>query len=375
MQRRLCVLYINGYMLCVRTHAHPYSDSLGRSWSEIVSLAAQENSQAVSVGFAVVVLLVGLLVTYMFPAVLVGKFPRFEYEPHSRPTGYRLVFYKAKWLFYFLQGVSDIHKQEAEEAVDRVKAKQRLGRVMGPHVHTEDGMRANPFAPAPKVRARNPCCGGLLPATGGLRSGLLTLLDTKHWKVFAGVWVLFSVIMLGLDAPIRRDSAEIQDSFRSIESVIAVGYLCEMVLKMVAYGLVGDHRAYLTTPTTQLELLVVLAGVFNLAVRDVGSDADALRKVAKAFLGIRVLRVATLTKALRTTTQSIMRVVPTFATVLALAVVVYFIGAGTAVQLFKGRLRRCEDPVTLEVFADTNEGLCLAKVCAYILFIVELQYS
>mmetsp|Transcript_8880 Transcript_8880/g.23167 ORF Transcript_8880/g.23167 Transcript_8880/m.23167 type:complete len:1893 (-) Transcript_8880:370-6048(-) len=137
-----------------------------------------------------------------------------------------------------------------------------------------------------------------------------------------------------------------QAVFGILDKIFTVIFLCEMLLKMLADGLIFHEHAYLRNAWNWLDFIVVVISVISSFLADyLGSGGGSL-KTLKTLRTIRVLRPLRVIKrhpGLRVAVVCLISSMPAMGNVVVVVFVWFSMWAMFGVQMFKGQLYRCYD--------------------------------
>uniref|UniRef100_A0A7S1E5W3 Ion transport domain-containing protein n=1 Tax=Hemiselmis andersenii TaxID=464988 RepID=A0A7S1E5W3_HEMAN len=137
-----------------------------------------------------------------------------------------------------------------------------------------------------------------------------------------------------------------QEVFGILDKIFTIIFLCEMLLKMVADGLIMHEHAYLRNAWNWLDFIVVVISVISSFLADyLGSGSGSL-KTLKTLRTIRVLRPLRVIKrhpGLRVAVVCLISSMPAMGNVVVVVFVWFSMWAMFGVQMFKGQLYRCYD--------------------------------
>ena len=177
------------------------------------------------------------------------------------------------------------------------------------------------------------------------RVGCQTLERSRAFTVFIGLCVLVSTVLLVFDSPLDDPHSSTQQVLHAMEIVFTAVFCFEMVLKIIADGLVLHPSAYFRDFWNVLDAFIVAVSIFSLLI-----EADGFASVAalRALHAVRPLRAIRRYRGLRLVFLTLLKSLTGIMHVGMLVAVIFTIFGVLAVQLFGGRFRSCTDPtVTL----------------------------
>jgi hypothetical protein len=154
------------------------------------------------------------------------------------------------------------------------------------------------------------------------------------------VLIAFSSIALALDNP--GLSSQAVDALWIADIVFTSLFASEVLVKLVCYGLVLHEGAYLRNSWNVLDFVVVVASVTNLAASalDIG-----WLKTLRVLRALRPLRMVSRNEGMKIICNALLLSIRSIANVGVVLAFAWFMFALMGVQLFKGKLYHCNDPL------------------------------
>lgn len=188
--------------------------------------------------------------------------------------------------------------------------------------------------PSGHVYRGTSCC--LRPGTHPRRCTIY-LVETRWFDALILGTILANCFTMMLESPLDPPDTQRAALIEQMETLFMLIFTAELLLKVVAYGLVWHRGSYLRDPWCQLDVIVVILAWAPLFFPDLGN-----------YSGIRTLRALRPLRALKwvpgmpALVSSILAVLPKFGPVLLLLFGILLISAITCVGFFKGLLHyRC----------------------------------
>ena len=145
-------------------------------------------------------------------------------------------------------------------------------------------------------------------------------------------------------------------------------FICEMLLKIIAFGLIRGNRAYLKDGWSVLDASVVVVSILALVFADF-----AVVRVFRALRALRPLRVVNRNIGLKIVVRALLLALPGVANVALVVFLCFLVFSILGVQLFSGKLGYCTDPsvFTKQDCIGFNEHLYNTTVDGSGLFVVQ----
>eukprot|EP01064_Diplonema_japonicum_P029541 TRINITY_DN4809_c0_g1_i1.p1 TRINITY_DN4809_c0_g1~~TRINITY_DN4809_c0_g1_i1.p1 ORF type:complete len:1504 (+),score=269.06 TRINITY_DN4809_c0_g1_i1:171-4682(+) len=167
---------------------------------------------------------------------------------------------------------------------------------------------------------------------------LLTFVVTHPWfEKFILIIITASSVLLAVEDP---NAAPDDNSALEILNIIFTAlFIAEMVMKIIAFGLVRGKGAYLRDGWNILDAAVVCISVLALVFANF-----KIVKVFRTLRALRPLRVVNRNVGLKVVVRALLRTLPGVANVAVVVFLIFLVFAILGVQLFGGKLHYCSDP-------------------------------
>ncbi|KAG2453381.1 hypothetical protein HYH02_001605 [Chlamydomonas schloesseri] len=156
------------------------------------------------------------------------------------------------------------------------------------------------------------------------------------------VVILASSATLAVDTPRLDKSSPLGRAVTVLDIIFTTIFTIEMVIKLVAKGVVLHPHAYLRNGWDVLDGFIVLTSLLSLGVS--GAGAGALKAV-RLVRALRPLRLVKRWRGMRLVVETLIRSLPTLAEVVAFGAFMFTIFGILGVQLFAGRFSICNQTV------------------------------
>ncbi|XP_071818049.1 voltage-dependent L-type calcium channel subunit alpha-1D-like isoform X4 [Apostichopus japonicus] len=174
------------------------------------------------------------------------------------------------------------------------------------------------------------------------------------------VMILVSSAMLAAEDPRNIDKRrnDILDWFDYGFSGI---FTFEIVLKVIAYGLILHQGAFCRSAFNLLDLLVVVVSLISIfmAIKDHGNTPFSTIKILRVLRVLRPLRAINRAKGLKHVVQCVFVAIKTIGNIMLVTLLLVFMFSCIGVQLFSGRFYSCSDAEKL------TEPECQGKYFVY----------
>ena len=177
----------------------------------------------------------------------------------------------------------------------------------------------------------------LFGATNTFRVWCTWLVNNQRFEGFILFAITASSVLLAVEDP----TADTQntDPLGILNIFFTALFVCEMMMKILAFGLIKGEGAYLRDGWNVLDAVVVAISVMSMVL--VGFK---FVKVFRALRTLRPLRVVNRNVGLKIVVRCLLRTLPQISNVAVVVGLIFFVFGILGVQLFGGRLHYCSDP-------------------------------
>lgn len=204
---------------------------------------------------------------------------------------------------------------------------------------------------------------GFLTLTNPWRVAIIRLITIPAFDYTVLLLIGCNAAMMAMEDPLRDpdNPTDLELQMKDFELIFNVLFTIEMIMKMIALGLVNGSHTYLQSPWNLLDFVVVVTAWLPYILPDSSSKGGAVR----AFRLLRPLRTITRFPGLKRLVTTILMSIPQMQ-VLAIMVLIYvFTFAVVAVQLWQGiMLQRCAisiDSRAIDTCVVGEGGLCVEQ--------------
>lgn len=168
--------------------------------------------------------------------------------------------------------------------------------------------------------------------------------------------IAVSTCVMAADNPLRDPSAPFTQVLRMADKVFAIVFIVEMLIKLVAMGLIG-RKAYLSSAWNWLDGVVVLVSVVTMVSAGGGGATLKTFRILRAF---RPLRIISRNEGLKKVVNTIVNSLPELGMVAIMALIFIFICALVALSLLHGKFYHCDGEDSAFYLRD---GAVVAPLC------------
>uniref|UniRef100_H2YSW8 Voltage-dependent L-type calcium channel subunit alpha n=1 Tax=Ciona savignyi TaxID=51511 RepID=H2YSW8_CIOSA len=153
------------------------------------------------------------------------------------------------------------------------------------------------------------------------------------------VCIMLSSVALACEDPIDS-KADLNEVLKYFDYVFTGIFTAEIILKMVAYGVILHKGSFCRSLFNLLDLLVVAVSLISILGN---SDGFSVVKILRVLRVLRPLRAINRAKGLKHVVQCVIVAISTIGNIFVITTLLQFMFACIGVQLFKGRLYSCTD--------------------------------
>jgi len=202
---------------------------------------------------------------------------------------------------------------------------------------------------------------GCLPPTNALRAGALRIVKHRLFDQGVLLLIVLSSVALALDTPGPASGrlGWVEDgrpALSVLEWLFTALFFCEMLVKMLALGVLRTPEAYFKSRWNLLDFCLVVAAVTARIVEQLLESPNppafapgplAMLSTMRLLRVLRPLRMLTHNEGLQLVVNSLLRCFPEVLNVLLIFALFLSVFAILGVQLFAGKLSSCSDPLVL----------------------------
>ena len=171
-----------------------------------------------------------------------------------------------------------------------------------------------------------------------LRKICFRVVESSLFEVGVTILIIGSSLCLVLDSPLLDPNSTRAQYLQYCDIVFTLLFIAEMIVKILAYGLVFEKGAYLRNSWNVLDFMTVLVSILNLLEIGPGSSLRALR----TFRVLRPLRMLNRLPELRVVVDALLLSFPSVGDVAVLCTLFFLIFSSFGVNFLKGTFYHCE---------------------------------
>lgn len=179
------------------------------------------------------------------------------------------------------------------------------------------------------------CC---LKDTNPLRLAMGWLVNHPVFDAAILITIIISTVVMAFDSPSLRSGSLLAKIILVVYYASSAVFLLELVIKILAMGLIRSKRSYLRDSWNRLDFIIVVLSLADLAWGNL-----SFIKAVRALRCLRPLRVISHLPKLRLCVRALFAALPPTLHVVAVSLLFYLIFAVFGVQVFGGKFYQCED--------------------------------
>ncbi len=201
-----------------------------------------------------------------------------------------------------------------------------------------------PEVPPERMQSNSLCC---MPPDNAFRSSVFAITSHPVFDRLVLLLILVSSVTLAIDNPLHDPDGATARAVFVIDIMLTVLFTIEMMLKIIALGLVMHKESYLRSGWNVLDGTIVIISIISLAME--GNSALSSLRALRALRALRPLRVVSRRPGLRLVVNALIGSMKSIFNVLLVVIMMFLIFGILAVNYFKGSFHACA--------GDTFDGL------------------
>ncbi|OQR93148.1 Voltage-gated Ion Channel (VIC) Superfamily [Achlya hypogyna] len=173
-----------------------------------------------------------------------------------------------------------------------------------------------------------------------VRMGCVFLLKRWEWSWFISLAVFVSCIFTAIDTPLLDPNSDLGQSIAISNQVWAILFSVELIVTVIAKGLIFGKDAYVKDSWRILDGFIVTVSVLPYMIGGGNAALSALRSL-RGLRALRPLRVINKLPQLKIVVNTVFRCIPSIINALVFFVFVLFIFGLMGISLFKGAFNTC----------------------------------
>eukprot|EP00957_Ditylum_brightwellii_P030192 2284667-Ditylum_brightwellii.AAC.1 len=174
--------------------------------------------------------------------------------------------------------------------------------------------------------------------TSFLQTKCFNIVENKHFELSVTFLIVLSSLCLALDNPLADPNSTFQKSLKILNMLFSSIFIGEMLLKVIAYGLLFHSGAYLRNVWNVLDFTIVVVSVLEFAQIGAGK---ALR-VLRIMRVLRPLRMINRFPELKVIVDALLSSFPAVGNVAVICGLFFLIFAIFGVTFLKGSFYHCD---------------------------------
>ena len=163
------------------------------------------------------------------------------------------------------------------------------------------------------------------------------IVDSPRFDALVTMLIVFNSICLAMDNPLVNPESTRVQVLIVLDFCFTIVFICEMTIKILAYGFFFENEAYLRSSWNVLDFVVVLVSILNLASIGPGKGLRVLRTLRV----LRPLRMVNRLPELKVAVDALLLSFPSVADVAVLCIFFFLIFSSFGVNFLKGTFYHC----------------------------------
>lgn len=183
----------------------------------------------------------------------------------------------------------------------------------------------------------------LFEYNSGFRVFLRAVVSSVYFANFIYTLIAMNSLLLMLDEPKLTDQYQMR-TISLMLNIISGLFVVECLIKVIVLGFAWGERTYLTDSWNILDFIIVLFSILTWVLEaSTGGNMEFVRGF-RALRALRPLRVVSKNEGIKTVVNSLLESIPALLNVLLIVLLFLMVFGILGIQLFKGKLGRCNDP-------------------------------
>ncbi|OQS03796.1 Voltage-gated Ion Channel (VIC) Superfamily [Thraustotheca clavata] len=181
----------------------------------------------------------------------------------------------------------------------------------------------------------------LFPPDSFVRKSCIWLLRRREWTWFISLSVFVSCIFTAIDTPLLDPNSSLGQSIVVSNSVFAVIFSIELIITVIAKGLLAGPDSYVRDAWRLLDGIIVIISILPYLIGSSGSGTLTALRALRGLRALRPLRVINKLPQLKLVVNTVFRCIPDILNAVAFFIFWLFIFGLMGVTFFKGALATC----------------------------------
>ena len=301
----------------------------GEDWNAVMYDGMRTTGTWACVYFIMLVVIGNYIVLNLFLAILLDNFSGLDKDEDEDPTARR--------------------RRLAEEARNAREASRRKA------AHDQHASDVANNVGYDNMGHKKPRGTPMMERLRRWRAKLRWLVTHKHFDTAMILIIVVSSCFLAVDSPARvAPDSKLKKTLNILDVVFVIIFIVEAMMKITALGYKYFHNSW-----NLLDFLIVVLGFIStiIEVTALSGRASTVARALRAFRALRPMRIAARSEGMRVVVSALFCAIPAIANVALVCVLFYLIFGILGLNLFMGKLHRCQDLDTGDVLAPAAIGL------------------
>lgn len=178
---------------------------------------------------------------------------------------------------------------------------------------------------------------------GCIRTFLRGVVASVYFANFIYTLIAMNSLLLMLDEPKLTDQYQMR-TISLMLNIISGLFVVECLIKVIVMGFAWGERTYMTDSWNILDFIIVLFSVLTWVLEATAGSSMEFVRGFRALRALRPLRVVSKNEGIKTVVNSLLESIPALLNVLLIVLLFLMVFGILGIQLFKGKLGRCNDP-------------------------------
>ena len=146
-------------------------------------------------------------------------------------------------------------------------------------------------------------------------------------------------------------------------NIISGIFVAECVVKIIVLGFYWGHKTYLKDEWNILDFIIVIFSILTWILESIADGTNiSFIKGFRALRALRPLRVVSKNEGIKTVVNSLILSIPALMNVLLIVLLFLLVFGILGIQLFKGKLGRCNDDDPSILFKEDCQGFFMQDI-------------
>eukprot|EP00899_Mesostigma_viride_P019947 jgi/Mesvir1/27954/Mv20161-RA.1 len=174
-----------------------------------------------------------------------------------------------------------------------------------------------------------------------LRQRVYRLVTHRWFEMGIMATIVASSIAMAIESPATKDNERLTHTLKILEYIFVITFSLEMVLKIIAFGFVGEKGTYIREWWNVLDGFIVVVSLVNLGLAAANVEWG---RALRALRVLRPLRMISRIPELQIVVRALLASFPGLGNLLVVSALIWLIFAILGMSLFMGTFYYCTDP-------------------------------